>query len=607
MYSVREVAATQAATRMEAGITMQGHHEPADIDGRGSRERSIAALRTGQRAQVVIVGGGINGIATFRDLALQGVNVVLVERGDWCAGASAASSHMIHGGIRYLENGEFRLVKESVQERNGLLETAPHYVKPLMTTVPIFSIFAGLLAAPMRFLTHASGTPSERGALLIKIGLVLYDSFSRNGGRVPRHVFHGRRRSRDELPQLNRDVRYTATYFDASVHEPERLALDILQDSIDTGDHARAVNYVEAIGLGDDGVQLRDAVTGETFSIQADVVINATGPWTDLTNAAFGAATAYMGGTKGSHIVLNSPELLAACDGRELFFEHSDGRIVLIYPLNGRVLVGTTDREADVRAPAVCTEEEVDYFFDLIQHVFPRVTVKREDIVFRFAGIRPLPKHDDTRPGFVSRDYRIERTSVPGVPAVTVFSLVGGKWTTFRALAEHVSNKALDVLGIARKRTTAGLAIGGGAGFPLSGAARTVWIAANADEVGRERAEQLLARYGTKAHAVIAASEGLADAALASAPTFRRREIEHIVRTEHVVHLADLVLRRTNLAFSGQITAPLLPELAELAGDALGWDDATRQAEVTATTLLLAERHGVHLDVARPAAAASIG
>ena len=122
-------------------------------------------------ADVLVIGGGINGIAAFRDLALQGIDVVLVERGDIVSGASAASSHMIHGGIRYLENGEFRLVHEAVVERNDLLRTAPHYVKPLATTIPIFSTFSGVLAAPLRFLRHRSGKPTERGAVLIKIGL----------------------------------------------------------------------------------------------------------------------------------------------------------------------------------------------------------------------------------------------------------------------------------------------------------------------------------------------------------------------------------------------------------------------------------------------------
>ena len=367
------------------------HTTPQRPDG-GANPRiraEVAALRARPSADVVVIGGGINGIATFRDLALQGVDVVLVERDDFVSGASSASSHMIHGGIRYLENGEFRLVQESVRERNALIRLAPHYVKPLETTVPIFSTFSGILSAPLRFLTHRQGSPTERGAALIKTGLTVYDAFSRDGGSVPRHRFHGRTRSLAELPALNPDVKFTATYYDASMHDPERLALDVLSDGLAAGRNARAVNHLGAVGLGADGVRVRDGLTGEEFAIAADVVVNASGPWTDLTNAGLGRPTAYMGGTKGSHIVLDHPELLEATGGREIFFEHEDGRIVLIYPLKGRVMVGTTDLEHDLREPAVCTEEEVEYFFELIAHVFPAIPVDRSQIVYRFSGVRP--------------------------------------------------------------------------------------------------------------------------------------------------------------------------------------------------------------------------
>ena len=146
-----------------------GQKDSARNQASAGERASVQKLRTRPHAQVLIIGGGINGVGTFRDLALQGVDVALVERGDYCQGASGASSHMIHGGIRYLENGEFRLVQESVVERNRLLRIAPHYVKPLQTTIPIFSTFSGVLAAPLRFLTHKQqGTPKERGAFLIK-------------------------------------------------------------------------------------------------------------------------------------------------------------------------------------------------------------------------------------------------------------------------------------------------------------------------------------------------------------------------------------------------------------------------------------------------------
>ena len=309
-------------------------------------------------------------MGTFRDLALQGVDVALVERGDYCQGASGASSHMIHGGIRYLENGEFRLVRESVVERNRLLRIAPHYVKPLQTTIPIFSTFSGVLAAPLRFLTHKQGKHTERGAFLIKLGLSMYDFFSRDGGTVPRHQFRGRKRALAELPRLHPGIKYAATYFDASVHNPERLTLDVLQDGEKAGaggaDSHRpgpattfpsfqpirreppAPAPPESADQAGSTVQLRDELTGEVFDFTADVIVNTTGAWVDLTNGAMGAASSFMGGTKGSHIVLDHPELLAACSGREIFFEHTDGRIVLIYPMGDRVLVGTTDVDADM-------------------------------------------------------------------------------------------------------------------------------------------------------------------------------------------------------------------------------------------------------------------
>jgi glycerol-3-phosphate dehydrogenase len=563
----------------------------------GSRSE-VERLRERPNAQVLVVGGGINGIGTFRDLALQGVDVVLVERNDFVSGASAASSHMIHGGVRYLENGEFRLVKESVTERNGLLKIAPHYVKPLQTTIPIFSTFSGILAAPLRFLTHKQGKPKERGAFLIKTGLTIYDAFSRDGGTVPRHEFHGRKKSLQTQPELNPGIKYTATYFDASVHDPERLALDVLADGLAAGPHARAVNYVEAIGVRDGGVLVRDRETGVEFSIAADVVVNASGPWTDLTNQALGEPTEYMGGTKGSHIVLDNPELLAACQGREMFFENDDGRIVLIYPLKGKVMVGTTDLEADMSERAVCTDEEIDYFIELVSHVFPSIPVTRSQIVYTFSGVRPLPHHDDTQPGFVSRDYRIVPGTIPGLGATQVLSLVGGKWTTFRALSEHLANETLQALGLERTVSTAGLPIGGGAGFPATPDAERDWVARYGADIGTGRATQLLHRYGTKATYVIDAISGYDgdDARLNAAPEFSRAELDYLVRTEHVVHLQDVFLRRTSLAFTGSISGALVHEIGEIAAAALGWSPNRRAEEEDAVIADLADAHRVHLE-----------
>ncbi|WP_406250017.1 FAD-dependent oxidoreductase [Microbacterium sp. M] len=557
--------------------------------GETIRERDeVGAARESGRTSVVIIGAGINGISTFRDLAMQGVDVLLVERDDFASGATAASSHMIHGGIRYLENGEFRLVKESVQERNGLLKTAPHYVKPLETTIPIYSTFSGILAAPLRFLTHKQGKPTERGAFLIKVGLTLYDTFSRDGGTVQRHRFHGRKKSLAALPELDPNIKYTATYYDASVHDPERLALDVLRDGEAAHPGARALNYVEAVGLDASGVLLRDRETGSEFHVAADVVVNASGPWTDLTNEALGTGTTFMGGTKGSHIVLDHPGLLEATGGREIFFEHSDGRIVLIYPLKDRVLVGTTDLEADPREPARCTEEEVDYFFALIAHVFPTIAVDRSQIVYRYSGIRPLPHHDDTAPGFVSRDYRIERRQDAGMPAV--LSLVGGKWTTFRALGETLGDRVLAELGRERSTSTKGVRIGGGNGYPKTPRRRIEWLRQNVGDTARGRV--LFTRYGTRA-ADVADFLALENDEPLLGDALSTRELAWMVEHEKVQHVGDVVFRRTSLAFTGDADVDAIRTIAAALAPLLGWDAVRTDAEIDDTLSTLRDAHGV--------------
>jgi glycerol-3-phosphate dehydrogenase len=570
----------QTKEEVDGGVAVARKPSPhADASSR------LARLRDEPSAQVVIIGGGINGLATFRDLALQGVSVVLVEKQDFCQGSSAASSHMVHGGVRYLENGELRLVKESLQERNRLLENAPHYVRPLVTTIPIFSALSGLLSAPLRLLTHRPGRPKERGAVLIKVGLMLYDLFGRAGGSLPRHKFLGRRKSLAELPLMNSQVAYTATYYDAAMEHPERLALDVLRDGREASPEARAYNYVRAVGFRDGRVLLVDEFSGEEFTITADVVVNTTGPWTDITNRSLGIDSSWLGGTKGSHIVLDNPELLLACDNREIFFENSDGRIVLMYPLSGLVLVGTTDIPVDSPEEAICTPEEVDYFFDLIARIFPTIAINHGDIVYRYAGVRPLPASGDLSPGFVSRDYRIEKSLLGSTP---VLSLVGGKWTTFRALGEHMADEVLALLGITRKQSTKTLAIGGGRGFPTTPDARSTWVDTHRGVLSMDRVDLLLKRYGTYAHVVMDSLEKYGDEPLVHQPDFSVGELHHFVRSEYVLTLSDVVHRRTRLAFTGALTPPLLAEIADHLQPLLGWGEKEKNRQIRSITV---EKH----------------
>jgi glycerol-3-phosphate dehydrogenase len=562
-----------------------------------NRNDALAALRDHPDVSVLIVGGGINGIGTFRDLALNGVDVLLVDRADFCSGASAASSHMAHGGIRYLENGEFRLVREAVQERNRLIRNAPHLVQPLPTTIPIFRRFSGLLNAPLKFLGLLD-RPSERGALVIKIGLMLYDAYTGRARVVPRHQLLDRQHSLALWKDLNPAVTHTATYFDGAILQPERLAVELLLDAENENPHARALNYVGLVGAADAHVTLRDELSDSDYTVKPRLVVNAAGPWIDFANQTLGTPTRFIGGTKGSHLVLDHPQLRATIGDHEFFFENKDGRIVLIFPLFDRVLVGTSDISTDSPDEVVCTEDEVDYFLQMIDRVFPAVKVTRDHIVFRFSGVRPLAATTSRATGQITRDHEIQilppkRTGLP----FPIYSLVGGKWTSFRAFSEQVTDKALAFLGLDRRSTTQNLPIGGGRGFPLNleDRARALAGIVASSGLSAERAEILLGRYGTRASQLKEFIVAGTDAPLRTLPAYSRREIGFIARHEKVVHLDDLLLRRSMLAMLGHLQRASVDEVADAAAEHLGWSRQLKESETSRFVRILNERHRVSL------------
>ncbi|HTX90736.1 MAG TPA: glycerol-3-phosphate dehydrogenase/oxidase [Anaerolineales bacterium] len=509
-----------------------------------NREQILSSLNE-KSPSVLIVGGGINGVGTFRDLALQGVDVLLVERGDFCSGASAASSRMAHGGIRYLENGEFRLVREAVQERNRMIRNAPSLVKPLPTTIPIFKTLSGLLNAPLKFMGWLE-KPSERGALIIKVGLIFYDAFTGKSRSVPKHVFDGRARSLKKYPRINPGVRYTATYYDGLIVSPERLTLELVLDAEAEGPHARALNYVSLTGVQGDRVMLKDELTGKAFELQPKLIVNAAGPWIDGSNRSLGLQTHYIGGTKGSHLVLDNPELRQAIGDHEFFFENKDGRIVLIFPLFDKVMIGTSDIPIEDPDEAVCTEAEVEYFMEMVGRVFPDIPVNPGQIVYRFSGVRPLAYTKARNAGQITRDHHIQEDQLGAVP---IYSLIGGKWTSFRAFSEQVTDRALAFLGLERKADTKDLPIG----------------------------------------------RGKDAAALIQSPDYRREQILAMAGREKIVRLDDLLLRRTLLAYLGQLSRPRVEQLAGWLGEALGWDTKQKNAEVARAVGILSDRHGVRL------------
>lgn len=559
-----------------------------------NRQEILSSIENNQEVSVLVIGGGINGVGTFRDLALQGVDVLLVDRADFCSGASAASSHMVHGGIRYLENGEFRLVREAVQERNRLIENAPHLVRPLPTTIPIFKWFSGLFNAPLKFL-NLLNKPSERGAIVIKLGLMMYDAFTRNQGTVPRHKFRFRKESLNRWNHLSKKIICTATYYDGSILSPERLTIELLLDAEAEGPHAHALNYVNLVGAMGDVVTLRDELTGQTFNVRPRLLINAAGPWIDFANRTLGVSTHFVGGTKGSHLVLNNPKLRAAICDHEFFFENEDGRIVLIFPLYDKVLIGTSDIPIENPDDARCTDDEIDYFLGMIARVFPNIQVNHSQIVFRFSGVRPLPTSAAKTTGQISRDHCIQVISGLWTGFnFPVYSLVGGKWTSFRAFSEEITDKTLYFLGRTRQKDTRSTPIGGGRNYPHSSdecMKNLDRLRANT-HLSEERIDILFKRYGTRVEDMGMFIAKEIDTPLKTLPDYSRREIEFLAQYEKIVHLDDLFLRRSMLAMLGQLTQERVDELANVLGDTLGWDRVKKKDEVRRTLAILRDRYG---------------
>ncbi len=545
----------------------------------------FASLRNQPNVSVLVVGGGINGIGLFDELALQGIDVLLVEKSDFCAGTSSAMTRVIHGGLRYLENAEFRLVRESLRERNRLLKNAPHYVKPLPTTIPIFTWTSGTVPA-IRNLLGWPAKPGDRGALLIKSGLAVYDFLAGRQSPLPRHRFRFRRAALALRPELNPKIICTATYFDAKITYPERLCLELVQDAEAACPGARALNYVRLKSAAGGAVVLRDEISGETCEVRPRIVVNATGPWIDFTNRGLGRESRFIGGTKGSHIVLDHPELVAATGDDMIYFVNRDGRICIFYAVEGKIIAGATDIPAD-DPEAVCDEAEVDYILEAMRLAFPSIRVDRSHVVFRFCGVRPLPRSDALTPGQISRDHSYPVLAPGNGIDFPIYSLVGGKWTTFRALAEQVCGEILRVLGRPRVCSSADLPIGGGKGYPRL---------PEGTGLPQERLTTLLERYGTGADGVAAYLRAGPDAPLACHAGYSRREIEYMARYERVIHLDDLILRRTLMGLLGQVNRPLLEELAGIVSPVLQWSQQDAATEVERTMQLLEKVHGVMAD-----------
>jgi len=560
----------------------------------GERPESLA----GRHFSAVIVGAGINGVGVFRDLSLQGVDCLLIDKGDLASGASSAPSRMIHGGLRYLEHGSFALVAEATRERNLLLRNAPHLVRPLKTVMPLANRFGGLLSSLLRFV-GISVSPGARGLFVVRLGLHLYDLLGRRQRVMPGHTTE--RVSPRDSALFRPDVRWSATFYDAWISHPEWLVLELVGDACRDQPQSAASNYCKLVGCEGKALTLRDELSGETVHVTADVVVNATGAWLDRCASLMEGEDARVMGTKGSHLVLDHPTLRRLLDGRMAYFEASDGRVCIAYPFLGRVLVGSTDIPIDNPDEAATEPAEIDYLLGVLREMFPRLGFERDQVLYTYVGVRPLARSSADKPGGISRDHSVVLDPPNGKRGIPMIGLVGGKWTTFRALAEQAADEVLQQLGRPRSRSTDGLPIGGGAAWPGHAKAMEAFVAQiqAASGVSRQRASDLLGRYGTQALPLAERFTRDGDAPLVAG--YSAAELRYLCRETGVVHLDDLVIRRTLLAISGLVTDAVLADVARFAAEALGWDAARRSSELAACTALLREHHGVSL--AAPVAA----
>ncbi|HEY2411019.1 MAG TPA: FAD-dependent oxidoreductase [Pirellulaceae bacterium] len=397
---------------------------------------------------IVILGGGINGAAAARELVLNGQSVWLVDTADLAFGATAYSSRLIHGGLRYLEFGEFSLVKESLDERARLLRLAPHLVRPLRLFIPVQNEWGGFLQAGLKFfnLLPKGTKPAHRGLRVVQMGLALYDWYSWGGGMPPRSQH---RVDEANVPQINPAVgRNMWAYSDAQISYPERLVVNFLTDArrlaAEKGIDFRVLTYHRAVMEGK-RVRLESVNSQQTpvEEIEPAAIINATGAWVDATLARLPAESRrLMGGTKGSHFLTFQPRLAELLRGQGVYTEARDGRPVFLLPFtNGGTLVGTTDipfqgDPADVTA----TEDELSYLLSVVNDTFPTADVTRSDIVMHQCGVRPLPYVDAKTPAAITRRHQLVWNENCPLPLV---SLVGGKLTTCRSLAEETAAAVL--------------------------------------------------------------------------------------------------------------------------------------------------------------------
>ncbi|HEV2148253.1 MAG TPA: glycerol-3-phosphate dehydrogenase/oxidase [Longimicrobiaceae bacterium] len=537
-----------------------------------ARAGHLRALR-GRRFDLLVVGGGITGAGVALDAATRGLEVALVEAGDVAEGTSSRSSRLIHGGLRYLETGDFRLVFEALAERRRLLELASHLVRPL----------------PFLFPLYRSGPIPYRK---LQAGMWLYDLLSLFRG-VRRHRMLRHRAVLAAEPKLLREgLVGGAEYFDASVDDA-RLTLAVARGAHHAG--AAVVPHAAVTGFVRDGegtvrgARVRDALTGEEVEARADVVVNATGPWSDeLRRLADPGAAPRLRPTKGVHVVLDRERV--GNEGALIFPSPVDGRTMFVLPWGAFTYVGTTDTDFDGSpGDAEATEADVEYLLRSADALFPEARLTPADVLSTWTGVRPLLAPERGGEGVpesaTSREHEIWRD--PG----GLVTVAGGKLTTYRVMAAETVDFAVELL---RREGEVEAVDSITAELHLPGAPIEPWEtfvagfrrAAEAAGLGAATAEHLARAYGEDAEAVLAAIRAEPELGTPILPElpYLWAEVPHAVEHEMALTLEDVLRRRLHLFYEARdggmrVAGEVAARMAAVPG--LGWDaaEAARQVE----------------------------
>lgn len=535
-----------------------------------SQNRHDKLHQLAQPFDLVVIGGGANGCAIAWDAALRGLRVLLLEKEDFGWATSAWNSRLIHGGLKYLEKYDVRLVRESLREREWMLKAAPHLVRPLRFVLPFYK-------------------RNSHHRWLLRAGLTAYDALSWDKS-TPTHRAHSLTEALRLVPGLNGDgLQGAGSYYDGQVEYAERLSVEVALAAEYAGavvlNHARADRLIEDDGAVR-GVEFTDTVTGDRHSVRSRAVVNAAGPWVDLVlRSGEQERLPLMGGTKGSHVIVD-PFPGAPTDSAMYYEALTDGRPMMIIPWLGRYIVGATDVrfQGDLDRAAM-DDEELAYILHETNRVIPAANLTRDDVLWSYTGVRPLPYQASGPTGDITRRHIVHSHAKDTPhPVQGLFSVIGGKLTTFRALAEHVNDV---VTGPRRARrhqrpaTTRQARLPGGRALDYDTFAEDF---RSSSALPSEVAERLLDIYGTRAPEVQAIAE--ADPALRKpidgVPGLLAAEVAFALRAESAVTLSDIVARRVMTGLGGDLGLSSLEAVASVAAAEAGWRDEETAEQIQA-------------------------